>query len=508
MRPGGAPIVLTADRTLMSRHRLLLDGMFVSSQTTAAPRALVSRLFLPPARHVDGQATVAPLGLRRLQAALLRDGFAPDEVVLADEDHLPEVCGPDTRLIGLSSGEPAGYGMSSSTMAGVVGGTIYPQQLFDEVRRVAQAMRDERAPGARLILGGPGAWQVAQDDALRERLGLQHVVLGYAEDEIAGLARQMLAGQELATVTTTACPAADRIPPILGETTMGIIELSRGCGLGCDFCTLGTLPMLHLPPATIFADAETNLRAGQPNLSLLSEDLLRYDAAGVNCRPEATLGLLRRLRELPGLRLLQADHTNIASVAQYDDAQLQELHYLLGGGKQRHPWLNLGIETASGALLVRMGGRPKMKRPGASSSIKGATPDTWGEFCREQLERLMRAGFVPMVSLVLGSPTETEPDTQETLDWVRSFRGHRLMIFPVIHAPLEDPAHSQPRLTKLQWQVMREAYEFNFRWVPVVYGDSMRAGGAGPGRRLAIQLLGQGNVYLWRHMLKQQQRRA
>ncbi|MBU0609467.1 MAG: hypothetical protein KKI08_16390 [Armatimonadetes bacterium] len=499
MRAGGAPIVLTADRTLMSRHRLLLDGMFVSSQTTSAPRGIVERLFLPRARHVDGQATVAPLGLRRLQAALVRDGFAPDEVVIADDAHLPAVCGPDTRLIGLSSGEPAGFGMSSSTMAGVIGGTIYPQMLFDEVRRAALATMAQRAPQAQLVLGGAGAWQIAHDDDLREKLGLPHVVTGYGEDEIVGLARQALAGEELPPLTTAACPSADRIPPVLGETTMGAIELSRGCGLGCDFCTLGTLPMLHLPEATILADAQTNLRAGQPNLSLLSEDLLRYDAAGVNCRPEAMLGLLRQLRELPGLRLLQADHTNIASVAQYDAAQLQELHHLLGGGEQRHPWLNLGIETASGELLVRMGGRAKMK---------GATPDTWGEFCREQLDRLMHAGLVPMVSLVLGSPTETEADTQQTLEWVRAFRGRRLMIFPVIHAPLEAPAHNQPRLTKLQWQVMREAYEFNFRYVPVVYGDSMRAGGVGPGRRAAIQLLGQGNVVLWRHMLRRRQGEA
>jgi len=491
--------VLTADRTLMSRHRLLLDGMFVASQTTAAPRAIVSRLFLSPVRHVDGQATVAPLGLRRLQAALLRDGFARDEVALADQAHLPAVCGPDTRFIGLSSGEPAGFGMSSSTMAGVAGGMIYPQQLFDEVLAAAHAIRAGHAPAARMILGGPGAWQVAQDEALRRSLGLHQVVTGYAEDDIAGLARQVLAGGELPPVTQTACPAADRIPPIVGESTMGALELSRGCGLGCDFCTLGGLPMLHLPAATVLADAETNLRAGQPNLSLLSEDLLRYGAEGVNCRPEAALGMLRQLRALAGVRLLQADHTNIASVAQYDDAHLQELHYLLGAGAQRYPWLNLGVETASGELLVRLGGRPKMK---------GANPDTWGDFCREQLNRLMRAGFVPMVSLVLGSPAETGADTQRTLDWVRTFRGRRLMIFPVIHAPLDDPARNRPRLTKLQWQVMREAYEFNFRWMPVVYEDSMRAGGVGPGRRVLIQLLGQGNVLLWRQLLRRRQREA
>jgi radical SAM superfamily enzyme YgiQ (UPF0313 family) len=496
----GFPIVLTADRTLLARHRLLLDGMFAASQTTAAPRWLVSRLMLPRAPHVPGQATVAPLGLRRLQAALIRDGLSAEDIALADDARLDRVIGPRTRVIGLSGGEPAGFGMSSSTMTGVVGGTIYPQAEFQRLLERVHALRAERCPKARLIFGGPGAWQLADNDSLRRDLGIDHVVQGYAEGVIASFVRSVLGGDTLPAVIEAPCPPADDIPSILGETTMGAIEVSRGCGLGCDFCTLRGLGMMHLPRETILADAETNLCAGQPNLSLLSEDLLRYGAAGMNCVPETMLELVRELRALPDLRLLQADHTNIASVAQYDDAQLQELHHLLGGGKQRLPWLNLGVETASGALLERLGGRPKMK---------GASPEEWGAFCRAQLDRLMRLGYVPMVSLVVGTPQETAEDLRQTLQWVRDLRGQRVMIFPVIHAPLDDPEHNRPNgLTALQWQLMREAYEFNFRWVPVVYEDSMQAGGVSAPRRLAIQALGQGNVVLWRRLLKRHMQRA
>ena len=493
MPADGFPIVLTADRTLMSRHRLLLDGMFVASQTTAAPRAIVSRLFLPPARHVGGRATVAPLGLRRLEAALLRGDSPADSVALADEAHLDQVVGPQTRLIGLSGGEPAGFGMSSSTMTGVVGGTIYPQAEFVRLLTRVRELRAQRCPQARIVFGGPGAWQLSADDGLRRELGIDHVVTGYAESAIASLAKSLLAGDALPAVIESACPRPEGIPPILGESTMGAIEISRGCGLGCDFCTLGGLGMMHLPRETILADAETNLRAGQPNLSLLSEDLLRFGATGTNCEPEAMLALLRELRALPALRLLQADHTNIASMAQYDDAELQELHHLLGGGTQRFPWLNLGVETASGELLARLGGRPKMK---------GTSPADWGEFCRQQLDRLIRLGYVPMVSLLVGAPQETQEDLQQTLQWVRDLRGQRVMVFPVIYAPLDAPQHNRPRLSARHWQLMCESYEFNFRWVPVVYEDSMRAGGVGAGRRLAIQLLGQGNVLLWRWLLR------
>ena len=50
------------------------------------------------------------------------------------------------------------------------------------------------------------------------------------------------------------------------------MEITRGCGLGCDFCTLAREPMRHLPVETILADARTNLNAGVRNIALITED--------------------------------------------------------------------------------------------------------------------------------------------------------------------------------------------------------------------------------------------
>ena len=52
------------------------------------------------------------------------------------------------------------------------------------------------------------------------------------------------------------------IPPIRGASTMGVVEISRGCGLGCSFCTIARVPMVHLPPETMLADVRTNVAAG------------------------------------------------------------------------------------------------------------------------------------------------------------------------------------------------------------------------------------------------------
>jgi radical SAM superfamily enzyme YgiQ (UPF0313 family) len=496
----GVPVVLTADQTLMARHQLLLDGMLAASQTTSSPIGLLAPLLLPAGPHPGGRALVAPLGLRRVEAALLRDGFAPDEVAVGDEAHLAGLIGPETKLVAIGTGEPSGLGMSSSTMTAVSGGRIWPQALFERVRR--RVLHLVRATGSRakLVVGGPGAWQLAQDPAALAALGIDHVVGGYCEANLAELFRQVMAGADLPVLLSGQAPRPEDIPPIRGASTMGVIELSRGCGLGCGFCTLATVPMGHLPLETILADARTNLASGNPNLALLSEDFLRYGGQGVRCQPETLLGLAAQLRALPGAKLLQVDHVNVASVAQYDDGQLRELHDLLSGAPEGLCWVNIGVETASGRLLQALGGKPKMA---------GVAPEAWGEFAAQQLRRLCAAGYLPLVSLVLAAPAETPEDLAATLAWVRSLQGLRLTIFPVLYAPVDGSAPPTPQsLTRLQWQLLREAYEFNFRHMPGLYWDNQGRGGVSPAKRLLFQTTGHGQVAQWRYLMAKHQRRA
>ncbi len=84
--------------------------------------------------------------------------------------------------------------------------------------------------------------------------------------------------------------------------------------------------------------------------------------------------LIRRLREVKPLKLIQIDHTNVISVAEYSDDDLREVHDLLVQG-QRHDflWVNLGVETASGELL-------DMNQKGGK--IRPFKPEEWGEGVR------------------------------------------------------------------------------------------------------------------------------
>ena len=141
--------------------------------------------------------------------------------------------------------------------------------------------------------------------------------------------------------------------------------------------------------------------------------------------------------------------------------------------------------------------------------MAGASPDRWGDLCAEQLQRLCSAGFMPMVSLVVGLPGETPQHVQTTLDWVRSIAELPLTIFPVFLTPVRDGRAVVPAdLTRLHWRLIRECYELNFRRVPGMYWNDQLAAGVGLGKRVALQLLGKGQVVLWRCLLSRHMRRA
>ena len=484
--------MLTADRTLLARYGILLDGMMSASQTSVVPSLVMNRFLAPRLTSEGVRASQAPLGLRRIEAALRKDGWRSEEIAIASPERLNDVVGPHTRIIGLSSGDPLGVGMNSTTMAGVAGGEIYVGRWFRRLAQQVQRLR-RRAPEAKVVMGGAGAWQLVQDNSAREALGIDHVITGYCEGNVGELFDKVMKGDRLPPVLEGASARVEDIPRLIGPTIMGGVEISRGCGLGCDFCTLAREPMRHIPVDTILADATTNVAAGVRNIALITEDAFRYGANGARPKPERLIDLLGRLRSLDGLRMIQTDHTNIISAAQLADAELREILRLMVGDD--HPnglvWLNLGVETASGRLLAANGGRAKMG---------GCDDEDWQEVCLEQVRRLSALGYFPLVSLVMGLPGETQADVEQTQRWVDALGDLRAAVFPVFHASLEAdrPRFGVRDMTPAHWRLFRACYRLNFKWMPGLFWDNQTRAGVSLGRRLLVQMLGRGQVGWWK----------
>lgn len=501
MNESGFRIVLTADRILMADYDILLDGMTAASQSTTTPEYLMRKFVARAMPREDLRAKKAPLGLRMLEAELLRSDFPREDLIIAPPDKLAEAIGSRTELLLISSGDPLGLGMNDSTMSGIAGGVPYVQLWFE---RMMNDIRELKAchPALRVLVGGPGAWQLDQNPETLRTLGVDFVFSGYCEGFISELIHDILEQKVEPQVFYANSKSDASVPDLAGASSMGVVEVSRGCGLGCPFCTIRSVPMVHLPVDKIVRDVKTNVRNEATSICLISEDFLRYGSENGKLCHKKVLELAEAVRNVDGLKLIQLDHVNVSSVAQFPQEALYELQEILTRGvRHEYLWLNLGVETVNGELL---------QEHSCNGKLHPFRAEEWEEICENAIYRLIDAGFMPMVSLMFGIPGETPEDIQRTLEFVKRFHSQRVLFFPLFYAPVkpDQKAFTVEDMTSAHWELFRLCYDFNFKWLPKVYWDNQAGAGVPLVRRMLVQFLGIFQVLQWKTWFFLKSRRA
>jgi len=451
----GYNVVLTADRTLMSEYR---GGIFLGF-SACAPKGLIPdwlyfSLLCPSVPvNEDGSVKYAPCGTRKVEAALIEHGFKREDVIVAHPDHLDKVVGSETKVIGITETDPLGIAPATSTFTQVFNGEAYMNIKFRELLS-HPAVKKYRP---KIIVGGPGAWQL-EDRETRNDLGIDCVVVGEGEKVAGPLFERAVDGESLPEVVHGEVAETEEIPLIKEATIDGIVEVARGCGRGCDFCVPTLQRYRCLPIKDILEEVEVNLRAGRRPL-LHAEDVLRYKAKGLEVNGEAVIELFKTVRNYPGVNAVGMSHFALSSIASAPDV-VEEISNILGAGEEGG-WLSgqTGLETGSPRLIeVNMKGKSKPFEP-----------EDWPQVVIDAFEIMAKNWWVPCATLIIGLPGETEKDIDLTINLVGELKQFKSLIVPlflVSMGGLKDKTESftVDKMTPKQSELFLKCWEHNINW--------------------------------------------
>ena len=489
---GGRRIVLTAPLTEIIDHAGYFIQMSMASLPIWLERILNDKY--PTWREVeydlDGSARYMPAGLRVVEASLLRR-FQPDDIVCCYPADLHKFIGPNTRVVGVSTHNPLGVTFAAGVYTSIFGSSKepinshYARELFATIK--ASIFRDR----FKVIVGGSGGWQIIQTDTYEE-LGVDCVVEGRSESsDTLDVFDRALRSEPLPRRIEVQHPKSrDEILFPDKRTTFGVVEMTTGCGRRCQFCVPDLNPQIDLPKDKIMGAVRANVRHGNKQISLATEDMFIWGQVHTDTpfyfpNREALLDLYSDIVNTPGVEQHVLSHATMAP-AVVDPVLIRRLSELvLDKSPIRLPSLSthpehralvplIGLETGS----VRMA-KQIMPSKGVPFPI-----DDWPSVVVQGLAILNENNWFPAMTLIIGNPGETDDDCRATLDLIYEVERRGLFAFfiPSIFTPLHDTRMEHAKgvtetqqLTPLQWQLIMKCWKMNLRpgqtawWAPTAW---------------------------------------
>ncbi len=400
-----ARIVLTADATQMSEYwGIPLLDFFSCAPAEKVPR-FVFDLLSPPVKHVNGVATMAPYGLRKLEAAILKS-YSPEDVVVVHPAHVSKFIDEKTSIVGVSTMDPLGLGPVSMMFTDGGKMTAYTKKKFvDLVNNINTARK--RFPKAKLVVGGSGAWQMEVRDDETRVLGVNHVVVGECDHVIGQLCNDIEFNGSPEFIHVPRGPRLDDIPDIVAPSVHGLVEVMRGCGRNCQFCEPNLRVAKYYPTEKIIREIKVNTRIGNPNVWVHSEDIFLYkleDKKGFQPNHEAVLDLFKTVMSVPGINYSNPTH-GTTSPAVADPDLIREISETVRAGTSRYIGIQSGLETGSSELI----------RKYMPLKVKPFSPDEWQDVIYDGTRIFNENYWFPAYTIIVGLPGETSEDALETI---------------------------------------------------------------------------------------------
>ena len=475
--PEGALIVLTASASEISDFNSYGEetpNPFMAF-TSAFPNRIVPRTFLrdrwfAPQENEDHTAKFVPLGLRKVEAILLKE-FPERDVKVVHPESLHHWVGPRTKALGINTMNPLGLAYVDTTYSSIIGfgGESINSAEFKNTVFHPSVLKHR----PKVIVGGGGSWQIDRADVYDE-LGVSTITMGECEDVIVPLFRKAVAGETLPRVVKGGTPTLEDIPHIRHRSTYGLVEIMRGCGRMCKFCSPTMRKKISFPADYVVEEVRRNVAEGSNMAFTVTEDMFLYQSKD-NFVPnrEAIVDLYGSIAGVPGVQYIQISHASLVP-AIYDERMIEELSGILLPrtlwNKRHHPGykndfisVEVGIETGSVRIMRDI--MPNKARP--------FNIDEWPNLVTQAVGIMNDHDWYPLATIMTGMPGETEDDTMRTLDLLDRLKGSKMFFTPILFIPLEDcllnKTHSVSldHLTETQWEFISTCWRNNIDfWYP------------------------------------------
>jgi radical SAM superfamily enzyme YgiQ (UPF0313 family) len=414
----------------------------------------------------DGQAKYVPHGLRIVEALLLKR-FAPEDIAVCYPDQMDLFIGEETRVVGIHAHNPLGITFATDVYAHFYGREVEPINATEFRRLILHPALRKHKNHLTVIAGGPGIWQIEKKNLQDEWL-IDCLVDGEAEDVVLDLFEAAMRGEQLPRKVVCHSPRLEDIPHIHHRSTFGVVEITRGCGRGCQFCSVALRGGKSIPLDQIVNNVRTQVAEGADTVLLTTEDVFLYEQGP---RFDTNVPALKRLFEsvgnVPGVDYVMLTHGTMAPVV-LNPTMIEELSPVAVGKsvnrhkasthpENRYANLFIGIETGSVRLFKEyMRGKGYPYRP-----------EQWPDVILKGMEILNKNNWFPFCTWILGLPGETRQDTKDSLDLLFALKDAKWCVVPTLFVPLEETRLEKKNsakfveMTDLQWEFFFTCWRYN-----------------------------------------------
>jgi len=461
----GYKVVLTCDRTLASKyHGNMFFGFSACLPQGVLPDWFYYPVFCPSGPADDeGRLLYANYGMRKVEAALLVNGFAREDVIVAHPDQIDKVISEETKVLSISANDPLGIGPATSTFVELWGGEGRMAVKLREL--LNQPVIKKYKP--KIFLGGPGAWQLAINPEKRKALGVDCVVVGEGEITAPRLFREAITNQApIPEVVEGEVAHEQDIADIVGASICGIIEATRGCARSCAFCVPSLKKVRSRPLTNILSEVEFSVTAGNRGIILHGEDILLYQSDGLKVNHTAVVELFDKVYHVPGVKWVTASHASLSS-AMSSPQTVEKISRVLELGTEKHPTkaFQVGVETGS----------PKLIKRHMKGKVYPFKPEQWPEVVEGAFKLFHNNHIVCCSTIIMGLPGEDQDDVQLTIDLVKTLRPYQSIIVPLFFTPMETTRleYAKPflkkDLTTKHYELLTACWDHNLDWFPALW---------------------------------------